>query len=46
MLPPEHLASHSPVLALTAMNALPEWMDISSRVDVGVVSLAPYRGLA
>lgn len=42
MLPPEHLASHERTLALTAMNALPDWLELP-RHDVGAVSLAPYR---
>jgi transcription-repair coupling factor (superfamily II helicase) len=42
MLPPEHLASHNRTLALTAMNALPDWLELP-RHDVGAVSLAPYR---
>lgn len=42
MLPPEHLASHDRTLALTAMNALPDWLELP-RHDVGAVSLAPYR---
>ncbi len=44
MLPPEHLANHRCMLAMSAMNALPDWLPLPT-VDVGAVSLAPYRGL-
>jgi transcription-repair coupling factor (superfamily II helicase) len=44
MLPPEHLANHRNTLAMSAMNALPDWLPLPT-VDVGAVSLAPYRGL-
>lgn len=43
--PPEHLANHRVTTALTAMNALPDWLSLRTE-DVGAVSLAPYRGLA
>lgn len=42
MLPPEHLARHGRTLALTAMNAIPDWLELP-RYDAGAVSLAPYR---
>lgn len=45
MLPPEHLANHDNTLAMTAMNALPDWLKMQT-VDIGAVSLAPYRGLS
>lgn len=44
MLPPEHLANHPSPLAMTSMNALPDWLPLPT-VDVGAASLAPYRGL-
>ncbi|HTQ09405.1 MAG TPA: CarD family transcriptional regulator, partial [Fimbriimonadaceae bacterium] len=44
MLPPEHLASHPLILSLSAMNALPEWLSLPERFDIGASSLEPYRG--
>ncbi len=46
MLPPEHLASHCLTLSLSAMNALPDWLSLERRFDVGATSLEPYRGRA
>ena len=46
LLPAEHLASHGCLLALTGMNALPEWLENPKEVDVQAVSLEPYRGRA
>ena len=46
VLPAEHLASHGCLLALTGMNALPDWIVRPRNVDVGAVSLEPYRGRA
>lgn len=43
-LPPEHMANAPRILALSSMNALPDWLSLPSQ-DLGVVSLAPYRGL-
>jgi transcription-repair coupling factor (superfamily II helicase) len=44
MLPPEHLASHPKTLALSAMNAFPEWLDLPGKQEVNALSLEPYRG--
>ena len=44
MLPPEHLASHALTVSMSAMNALPEWLEFSSKVEVNAISLDPYRG--
>lgn len=44
MLPPEHLASHPKTLALSAMNAFPEWMNLPGKAEVNALSLEPYRG--
>ncbi len=46
MLPPEHVANHPRILAMTAMNAVPTWLQIPNKVDVGAVSLESYRGRA
>ncbi|RYG23796.1 transcription-repair coupling factor, partial [bacterium] len=46
VLPAEHLASHGCVLALTGMNALPDWMGKVRDVDVQAISMEPYRGRA
>ena len=44
ILPPEHLANHPKTVAMSAMNAMPEWLSLPSRVDVNAASLEPYRG--
>jgi transcription-repair coupling factor (superfamily II helicase) len=44
MLPPEHLARGSKVLSMSMMNALPDWLTISPKLEVGAASLEPYRG--
>ncbi len=46
ILPAEHLASHGCLLALTGMNALPDWMDRLREVEIQAASLEPYRGRA
>ncbi|MGV3615055.1 MAG: transcription-repair coupling factor [Fimbriimonas sp.] len=46
MLSPEHLASHPKTLALSAMNAFPEWLDLRGKEEVNALSLEPYRGRA
>ncbi len=46
MLPPDHLASHAFTLSMSAMNALPDWLSLDKRVDIGATSLEPYRGRA
>jgi len=45
MLPPEHLAGASRIVSMSAMNALPSWLELPTSRDLGAVSLAPYRGL-
>ena len=42
----DHLASHGCLLALTGMNALPEWIERTAEVEIGAMSLEPYRGRA
>lgn len=44
ILPPDHLASHPKTLALSAMNAFPEWLNLPRKVDIQALSLEPYRG--
>lgn len=44
MLPPEHLASAPRVVSMSAMNATPDWLELPASLDVGAVSLSPYRG--
>ena len=46
MLPPEHLASHPQTIAVTGMNALPNWIQANRAHDIQAVSLEPYRGRA
>ena len=46
ILPAEHLASHGCLLALTGMNALPDWIERPHEVDAQAISLEPYRGRA
>jgi transcription-repair coupling factor (superfamily II helicase) len=46
MLPPDHLASHERTLAMTAMNALPSWIQSKEAHDVNAISLESYRGRA
>jgi len=43
-LPAEHLSSHQHVLALSAMNALPDWLRVERSHDLQAMSLEPYRG--
>jgi transcription-repair coupling factor (superfamily II helicase) len=52
LLPPEHLGSHlenqegPAVFSFSAMNALPDWLKFPRSVEVGALSLEPYRGRA
>ncbi|AIE87283.1 transcription-repair coupling factor [Fimbriimonas ginsengisoli] len=46
ILPPEHLATHPKTLALSAMNAFPEWADLPRKIEVNALSLDSYRGRA
>ncbi len=46
ILPPEHLASHKLTVAMSAMNAYPEWLQIAKKVDIQALSLDSYRGRA
>ncbi|MEZ0325112.1 MAG: transcription-repair coupling factor [Fimbriimonas sp.] len=46
MLPPEHITNHNLTLAMTSMNALPDWMNLPIKHDVNAISLDPYRGRA
>ena len=46
MLSPEHLASHPLTISMSAMNALPEWLELPMKLEVNAVSLDPYRGRA
>jgi transcription-repair coupling factor (superfamily II helicase) len=44
MLPPEHLANHALTLAMTGMNAVPDWLRLSRKLELNAISLEPYRG--
>lgn len=44
VLPAEHMGSHGRCVALTAMNAVPDWLEVRSKLDMGAASLEPYRG--
>lgn len=44
ILPPEHLASHPKTVAMSAMNAFPEWLDLKQKTEVQALSLEAYRG--
>jgi len=44
ILPPDHLATHARTIALSAMNAFPEWLDLSRKHEINALSLEPYRG--
>lgn len=44
ILPPEHLASHSKTVAMSAMNAFPDWLDLKKKTEVQALSLDAYRG--
>lgn len=46
MLPPEHFARHTLVVAMTAMNTLPDWVEKAAEFDLDCSSLDPYRGRA
>ncbi len=46
MLPPEHLASHKLTISMSAMNALPEWLEFPLKLEINAISLDPYRGRA
>lgn len=46
MLPPEHLATRERRITLSAMNALPEWLDRAPAHELNAQSLEPYRGRA
>lgn len=43
MLPPEHFAAKENAVAFTAMNAVPDWLELR-QIDLGGSSLEPYRG--
>lgn len=42
----DHFASRHNVLSLSSMNALPDWLNLAVKVDIGAQSLEPYRGRA
>ncbi len=44
MLPSEHLSNHGLTISMSAMNALPEWLSFTQKVEVNAISLDPYRG--
>jgi len=44
LLPPEHFASRREVLALSAMNAMPDWLALPHKIELEASSLEPYRG--
>lgn len=41
---PEHLGSHELTVSMSLMNALPDWLNLPDRIDIGAASLEPYRG--
>ncbi len=44
MLPPEHIANHPFTISMSAMNALPDWLELPMKIEVNAISLDPYRG--
>lgn len=44
ILPPEHLASHPQTVALSSMNAFPDFLDLPRKREINALSLEPYRG--
>jgi len=44
MLPPEHLAYHTSMISMSAMNALPDWLKFPIKHEVNAISLDGYRG--
>lgn len=42
--PPQHFADAPSVLGMTAMNAVPDWLEVSRSVEVGAVNLARFAG--
>jgi transcription-repair coupling factor (superfamily II helicase) len=44
ILPPEHLATHPQTLALSSMNAFPDFLDLPRKREINALSLEPYRG--
>lgn len=47
MAAPDHLGDFSGVtISLSAMNAVPDWLRIPQRFELGAASLEPYRGRA
>lgn len=46
VLPTDHFAEHPSVISLSAMNAMPEWLSLPVKIDIGATSLESYRGRA
>jgi len=46
ILPPDHLGSHPCTIALSAMNAFPDWLELKAAQEINAISLEPYRGRA
>lgn len=46
MLPADHLGLQNNTLALTSMNAMPDWFKPVHAHDFGIASMEPYRGRA
>lgn len=46
MLPPEHMARHQLTVTMSLMNAIPQWLSIPTKIEVGAASMEPYRGHA
>ncbi|MHB8634999.1 MAG: transcription-repair coupling factor [Fimbriimonadaceae bacterium] len=44
VLPPEHFGEHPSVISLSAMNAMPDWLKLPIKLDIGATSLESYRG--
>ena len=44
LLPTEHFGEHTSVISLSAMNAMPDWLNLPVKLEVGAASLESYRG--
>ncbi|MBX3117667.1 MAG: transcription-repair coupling factor [Fimbriimonadaceae bacterium] len=43
MLPPEHISNHDRIWNVTAMNAIPSWLEAGKEFDLEIASLEPCR---
>lgn len=44
VLPAEHFSNHRQTVSMSTMNALPDWLSLPDRQEVGATSMEPYRG--